>query len=76
MELSVYRVAKQPVTFCENYDVLILLKKNIANLNFEKKSNIISKDIFNIDNQDLLNKKFEVIFLDPPYKEKKIIILL
>ena len=65
------------VTFCENYkDVLILLKKNIANLNFEKKSNIISKDIFNIDNQDLLNKKFDVIFLDPPYKEKRLKILL
>ena len=66
------------VTFFENYSETIkILKKNILNLNCEKKTKIITKDIFNIKNLSKFYKeKFEIIFLDPPYKEKKLTILL
>ena len=65
------------LTFVENYsNVLSILKKNILNLNYQKKSIIIKKDIIN--NLDFSNfkKKFDIIFMDPPYKEKKISLIL
>ena len=60
------------VTFFENYkSVIKILKKNILNFGCEKKTNIIEKDIFN-KKKFYFDEKFEIIFLDPPYKEKKI----
>ena len=66
------------VIFFENYSETIkILKKNIYDLNCEKKSQIIKEDIFKIKSLSSLHKeKFEVIFLDPPYKEKKLNFLL
>ena len=68
----------EKVIFFENYgETIKILKKNIINLNCEKKTRIITKDVFDIDILNELNKeKFEIIFLDPPYKEKKLSILL
>ena len=61
------------VTFFENYkSVIKILKKNIHYFGCEKKTNIIEKDIFNKE-KFYFDEKFEIIFLDPPYKEKKII---
>ena len=62
------------VTFCENYPESIkILKKNIINFRCKEKTKIIIENIFNIKKFDQLhNKKFEIIFLDPPYKEKKL----
>ena len=65
------------VTFFENYPpVLRVLKKNIQNLNCSKNAKIIEKDIFCLEqiNKDLIN--YEFVFLDPPYKERKIKLLL
>ena len=60
------------VTFFEIYkSVIKILKKNIHNFGCEKKTNIIEKDIFN-KKKFYFDEKFEIIFLDPPYKEKKI----
>ena len=66
------------VIFCENYpETIRILEKNIHNLNCEKKTQIITENIFNIKNLNKLHKnKFEIIFLDPPYKEKKLSNLL
>ena len=65
------------VTFVENYKkVLPILKKNILTLNYLDKSKIIEKDIFKILNFDILEKKFDIIFIDPPYKEKSLSELL
>ena len=66
------------VIFFENYhETVKILKKNIYNLNCEKKSQIIEDDIFKIKSLNYMHKKkFEIIFLDPPYKEKKINSLL
>ena len=59
------------VTFVENYEkILPILKKNLDNLNSQKNYSIFEKNIFNDFNLINLKKKFDIIFLDPPYKEK------
>ena len=65
------------VSFVENYkEILTILKKNLLNLKTIKNYSIIEKNI--LINTDFLEKKekFDIIFLDPPYKEKKINIIL
>jgi len=65
------------VTFLESYaDVLSVLKKNIDNLNQQNQTKVIEKDIFSENTLKLLNDKFDIIFMDPPYKEKKLSFLL
>ena len=59
------------VTFVENYKkVLHILKKNISNINCLEKSKILEKDAFNQLDLNNLSDKFDIIFMDPPYKEK------
>ena len=53
-----------------------ILKENIDNLNQQNHSKVIEKDIFSENTLKLLNDKFDIIFMDPPYKEKKLFILL
>ena len=62
------------VIFCENYPKTVkILKKNIRELNCENKTEIITENIFKIRKFGNFGKnKFEIIFLDPPYKEKKL----
>ena len=66
------------VFFLENYaPVLEILKINISNLKYEKKSKVINIDAFEISNSTFeQNQKFQIIFCDPPYKEKKIKLLI
>jgi len=65
------------VTFLESYkEVLTVLKKNIDNLKQQDSSSIIEKDIFSENTLKALNDKFDIIFMDPPYKEKKLADLL
>ena len=56
--------------------VLTVLKKNIDNLNQRDYSRIVEKDIFAENTLKALNNKFNIIFIDPPYKEKKLVDLL
>ena len=61
----------------ESYaDVLSVLKKNIDSLNQQNQTKIIENDIFSKNTLKLLNDKFDIIFMDPPYKEKKLSFLL
>jgi len=61
------------VTFVENYkEVLVILNKNLKNLKLISNYKVIEKDILSNLNFDFFNKKFDIIFLDPPYKEKNI----
>ena len=61
------------VIFLENYKKTVsILNKNILNLNFEKFSKILNEDIFGKKTLKQLKKKFDIIFIDPPYKEKKL----
>tara|TARA_B100000780_G_scaffold72691_1_gene48690 strand:- start:1117 stop:1680 length:564 start_codon:yes stop_codon:yes gene_type:complete len=65
------------ITFVENYkEVLPVLKSNIIKLNFQENSKIIEKDIINDLSFKIFKIKFDIIFLDPPYKEKKLFKLL
>jgi len=65
------------VTFFENYDgVLPILKKNLTSLKLNNKYEIIEKDLFNKDSFAHLSKKFDIIFIDPPYKNKNLSIIL
>ena len=61
------------LTFVENYNsVLPILKKNISNLNYQGSSLIIEEDIVVNLNFNNFSKKFDIIFLDPPYKEQNL----
>ncbi len=66
------------VFFLENYPpVLKILRNNILNLKYENKSKVIDIDAFKIDrNFFKIDDRFEIIFCDPPYKEKKIELLI
>ena len=65
------------VTFVENYKkILPILKKNITKLNCEKNSKIIEVDINKSLSFKLFQDQFDIIFLDPPYKEKKLSVML
>ncbi len=66
------------VFFLENYPpVLEILKNNISNLKYENKSKIINIDAFKIKSDTFqTDLKFQIIFCDPPYKEKKIELLI
>ena len=61
------------VSFVENYKgILTILKKNLSNLKKINNYSIIEKNIL-IDSDFLEKKeKFDIIFLDPPYKEREI----
>ena len=66
------------VFFLENYPpVLEILKNNISNLKYENKSKIMDIDAFKINSNNFnVDHKFQIIFCDPPYKEKKIELLI
>jgi 16S rRNA (guanine966-N2)-methyltransferase len=59
------------VTFIEKYDgVLPILKKNINNLKSEINYEIIENDILKNFEFKSLKLRYDIIFLDPPYKER------
>ena len=63
----------EKVIFFENYKNSIkVLKKNLDLLKLNKYSKIIEKDTYNISQSQLNLKKFDLIFLDPPFKDNKI----
>ena len=66
------------ITFVENYSsVLNILKKNISNMDAISCSEVIEKNCFELFNErKKISKKFDIIFLDPPYKNKSINLLI
>ena len=62
------------VYFIENYEnSLEILYKNIKKLKCEKKTRVFNGDAFNfLKNEEIIRQKIDLIFLDPPYKEKKL----
>jgi len=70
------RGAKE-VIFFENYSNSIkVLKNNIFNLKLESKTKVYESNAYNLKDSNLNNKIFDVIFLDPPFKDKEINILI
>ncbi len=62
------------VTFVENYQIaLSVLKENIKSLDVKKKTEVIEKDCFNFfQSRQNYIKKYNLIFMDPPYREDRI----
>jgi len=70
------RGAKE-VIFFENYSNSIkVLKKNIFNFKLESKTKVYECNAYNLKDTDLNNEIFDVIFLDPPFRDKEINILI
>ena len=68
----------QKVTFVENYDLALkILKKNIKSFGIQDKSEIIEKNCFDFfESKKIFKEKFNLIFMDPPYKENKINLII
>ena len=66
------------VYFIEQHKPSIkILIKNIEKLNCEKKVNLFTENVFDLTKiKKIKENKFNLIFLDPPYKEKSIALLL
>ena len=61
------------VVFVENYSaVLPILKKNLLSLKSINNYEIFEKNIYENEIFLKINKKFDIIFLDPPYKDKNL----
>ena len=71
------REAKK-VTFVENNNnALKILLKNISKLKVEKKTKVVSFSVFSyLLNIKDFDRKVDLLFLDPPYKEKNIFELI
>ena len=60
------------VTFIENYkEALLVLKRNLLDLKLNNYK-IVEKNAYDHNTLTELDKNFDLIFLDPPYKDKKI----
>ena len=61
------------VIFVENYEgVLPILKKNLESLKTVKNYEILEKNIYEENVFLNLQKKINIIFMDPPYKDKNL----
>ena len=61
------------VIFVESYEgVLKILKRNLSQLSLKNKFKIIEENIYDDGSLIGLNFSFDIIFLDPPYKDKKL----
>ena len=61
------------VIFFENYfNSLKILKQNIFKLKLENKSSIYNFSAYNLENSNLETEIFDIIFLDPPFRDIEI----
>ena len=61
------------VFFFENYhNSLKILKQNISNLDLNNKSMVYSNSAYNLKDSNIENRIFDIIFLDPPFKDTEI----
>ena len=61
------------VIFFENYhNSLKILKQNIFNLKLENRSTVFDCSAYNLKEINLEDRTFNIIFLDPPFKDGKI----
>ena len=66
---SLSRGAKYAVLCDNSYEAIRIIKQNIKETKFEDKSDIINKDYVEaLKKLNKQNTKFDIIFLDPPYK--------
>ena len=73
---AISRGAKK-VIFVEKYKpAMTLLKKNLEILEFNKNAEVINNDLYEPSTFKKLKERFNLIFLDPPFNDKNINILL
>jgi len=73
---AISRGAKK-VVFYEDYKPAIhLLTKNINNLKFDQKAEVKKINIYNNNSFINLDYKFNIVFIDPPFKDQKIEFLI
>ena len=66
------RGAKE-VTFIENYTgALKVLKKNLLNLKLKFNFQVIENNVYGENVLNNFKDKFDIIFLDPPFKDKRL----
>ncbi len=67
----------QKVVFFENYkNAIELLEKNLKILGFKDKAEIIKKNAYETSAYENTKLKFNIVFIDPPFKDKSVNILL
>jgi 16S rRNA (guanine966-N2)-methyltransferase len=65
------------VFFVENYpEALSILKKNINNLKVNDKTSIVERNIYSNLSLESFATKFDIIFLDPPFKDEGLSIII
>lgn len=66
------------VVFCENYlPAFKILKKNLNDLNFYNQIELFNEEVLKvIEKSNNYKTMYDIIFMDPPYKENKISELL
>ena len=65
------------VIFFENYKpALDLLFKNLNKLSFNKSAEVNEKNVNDLRNLENLNYSFNIVFIDPPFKDKNLNLLL
>ncbi|MBD1141348.1 16S rRNA (guanine(966)-N(2))-methyltransferase RsmD [Pelagibacterales bacterium SAG-MED39] len=76
--LECFSRGSENITFIENYKKATeILKKNILKSKAEKNCKIIEHDCFDFLNSKMkISFKYDLIFIDPPYREKKINIII
>ena len=70
------RGAQQVIFFENYYNSLKILKKNIFNLKLEDRTKVYESNAYDLKESNLNNEIFDVIFLDPPFKDNEINILI
>ena len=74
--LKVYSRSADISSFFWNYSEVLKILKKYNKFKFRKTNWYFEKNIFKNNSLSFLNEKFDIIFLDPPYKEKKINLLI
>ena len=66
------------ITFVESYPIVLnILKKNISKMNASSFSQVIENNCFELMNENKkFPKGFDLIFLDPPYRDKNVNLLI
>ncbi len=61
------------IIFFENYsNSLKILKNNIFNLKLDNKTKVYERNAYDLKESGLESEIFDIIFLDPPFKDEKI----
>ncbi len=68
---SLSRGANHAIIIDKNIEAINIIKKNVSKLHYENNTTILHADYVSVLPK-LVNKKFDIIFLDPPFKLKVI----